>query len=412
MKKKNAFTLIELLAIIIVLAIIFVITVPVIMRVIENSKKGSAEQSAVNYKDAVQKFYASKVYKNRTMKLNGTYTVENGKLTGIFMNDTEETKEIEVSGRKPTNGTMIYENNKFISGCLTINGYKVELNEDETITTTKGDCSIVPDITGGLRERVLTLYANEIASAQNYFIVYRNNFQSADLILYYSNNFTYQLQIVNPSDTATDIPYFRLHVLGNYTAKAGITLDTPAATTYDGDNRYYVGGLQFWTPGDVDYLEMIGYPTNIDSFQTYKKFFGKIITGTNNKVIKLDEVLTLPSSYNNTTCRDYMVLTYEGNAQFYCITGDAGFTYNTSNKNLIFNYNNGHMYRYKYNTDNWNIVFDADVDWTSLNNYNYKNNDILDIIVLSTFDIKDSNNNIVYPKNTTIERLTTNYVAQ
>lgn len=139
MKKKNAFTLIELLAIIVVLAIIFVITVPTILSIMDKSKKGAAEQSAINYKDAIQKFYSSKLYKNRKMKLNGTYTVENGNLTGIFVEE-EETKEIEVSGRKPTNGTMIYENNKFISGCLTINGYKVELDGD-TITTTKGDCN-------------------------------------------------------------------------------------------------------------------------------------------------------------------------------------------------------------------------------------------------------------------------------
>ena len=409
MKKKNAFTLIELLAIIVVLAIIFVITVPTILNIMDKSKKGAAEQSAINYKDAIQKFYSSKLYKNRKMKLNGTYTVENGKLIGIFVEE-EETKEIEVSGRKPVNGTMIYENNKFISGCLTINGYKVELDGD-TITTTKGDCSIVPDITGGLRERVLTLYANEIANAKNYFIVYRNNFESADLILYYSNNFTYQLQIVEPNNSSTDIPYWRLYIPESCIGKYGITMNNSGESSIDCGPRWYVGGLQFWETGDTDYLEMFGYPANISSFQTYKKFFGKIITGTNNKTIKLDEVLTLPSSYNNTPCRDYMVLTYNSNAQFYCITGDAGFTYNASNKNLIFNYNNGHMYRFKYDS-NWNIVFDADVNWAGLYNNDYKNHDILDIIVLSTFDIKDTNNNIVYPKNTTIEKLTTNYTAQ
>lgn len=410
MKKKNAFTLIELLAIIVVLAIIFVITVPTILNIMDKSKKGAAEQSAINYKDAVQKFYASKIYKNRTMKLNGTYTVEDGKLTGIFMNDTEETKEIEVSGKKPVNGTMIYENNKFISGCLTINGYKVELNADETITTTKGDCSIVPDVTDGLKERVLTLYANEIASAQNYFIVYRNNFESADLILYPSQNYNFQMRITEPSNKNTNIPYFDLHIIGSYTAYAGITMESSATSTYSGSDRYF-SGIQTSSPNNVS-IEMPKYPTNINNYQIYKNNFGKIPTTENYRRINLDEVLTLPSSYNNTTCRDYMVLTYNGNAQFYCITGDAGFTYNPSSKNLTFNYNNGHMYRYKYNTENWNIVFDADVNWTSLNNYDYKNKDILDIIVLSTFDIKDSNNNIVYPKNTTMEKLTTNYTAQ
>lgn len=411
MKKKNAFTLIELLAIIVILAIIAVITVPIILNVIENSKKGAVQDSALGYKDAVQKYYTSELYNSRTIKLDGNYTISEGNITGVFDGETEETKEIPVSGTKPTNGILTYSNNKLTSGCLTFGEYKTELNADGTITTTKGDCNVEIDVTGGLRERVLTLYANEIANAKNYFIVYRNNFESADLILYYGNNFTYQLQIVEPNNSSTDIPYWRLYIPESCIGKYGITMNNSGESNIGCGPRWYVGGLQFWETGDTDYLEMFGYPANIDSFQTYKKFFGKIITGTNNKVIKLDEVLTLPSSYNNTPCRDYMVLTYNSNAQFYCITGDAGFTYNASNKNLIFNYNNGHMYRFKYDSY-WNIVFDEDVNWAGLYNNDYKNHDILDIILLSTFDIKDTNNNIVYPKNTTIEKLTTNYTAQ
>ena len=49
-KKKNAFTLIELLAIIVILAIIALITVPIILNIIENSRKGAAQDSAYGYK--------------------------------------------------------------------------------------------------------------------------------------------------------------------------------------------------------------------------------------------------------------------------------------------------------------------------------------------------------------------------
>ena len=48
---RNAFTLIELLAIIVILAIIAVITVPIILNIIDNSKKGSTIDSALGYKD-------------------------------------------------------------------------------------------------------------------------------------------------------------------------------------------------------------------------------------------------------------------------------------------------------------------------------------------------------------------------
>ena len=49
MKKENAFTLIELLAVIVVLAIIALIATPIVMNTIKNAKKGAAERSADSY---------------------------------------------------------------------------------------------------------------------------------------------------------------------------------------------------------------------------------------------------------------------------------------------------------------------------------------------------------------------------
>ena len=46
MNKKNGFTLVELLAVIVILAVILVIAVPQIMNVINESKKGTLESSA------------------------------------------------------------------------------------------------------------------------------------------------------------------------------------------------------------------------------------------------------------------------------------------------------------------------------------------------------------------------------
>ncbi len=53
--KNKGFTLIELLAVIVILAIIALIATPTILGVIEKAKKGSAEQSALGYIDAVEK---------------------------------------------------------------------------------------------------------------------------------------------------------------------------------------------------------------------------------------------------------------------------------------------------------------------------------------------------------------------
>ena len=137
---KNAFTLIELLAIIVILAIIAVITVPIILNIIENSKKGAATDSAYGYKDAVNKYYVTELSKleNRDLVLQGEYTVKaNGVLDGSGISN----KEIPVSGDKPSSGKLRYSNNVLNAGCLVIGDYSVIFEGGNTTSTTKGDCS-------------------------------------------------------------------------------------------------------------------------------------------------------------------------------------------------------------------------------------------------------------------------------
>ena len=140
MKKKNGFTLIELLAIIVILAIIAVITVPIILNIIEKAKQGAATNSALGYKDAVQKFYTSELFRDNSIKLDGTYTVEDGNLSGIFNGTNTETKEIPLSGTAPTSGTLVYENNILKHGCIVINEYAVTFEDGNTKQTEKGTC--------------------------------------------------------------------------------------------------------------------------------------------------------------------------------------------------------------------------------------------------------------------------------
>ena len=132
MKRKNGFTLIELLAIIVILAIIAVITVPIILNIIENSRKGAATDSAYGYKDAINKWYVSKLQDDNNYTLNGNYTISNGKLNNI---------DIPLSGDKPTNGTLTYSNNKLTGGCLTIGEYKVTFDSNGNPSSAeKGEC--------------------------------------------------------------------------------------------------------------------------------------------------------------------------------------------------------------------------------------------------------------------------------
>jgi len=64
MKKRNAFTLIELLAVIVILAVILVIAIPRILDVIEESKKDSFKNSAQLIADTAEKKYVTNKLNN------------------------------------------------------------------------------------------------------------------------------------------------------------------------------------------------------------------------------------------------------------------------------------------------------------------------------------------------------------
>ena len=63
-KKKNAFTLIELLAVIVILAVILVISIPRILDVIETSKKDSFKSTAQLIADSAEKKYVTNKLNN------------------------------------------------------------------------------------------------------------------------------------------------------------------------------------------------------------------------------------------------------------------------------------------------------------------------------------------------------------
>ena len=87
-KKRKAFTLIELLAVIIVLAIIALIAMPIIFNVIENAKVKSLENSAYGVVDAVRLNYMENLMNSEdgTVPLNGSVT------------------DLTLSGEHPTGG--------------------------------------------------------------------------------------------------------------------------------------------------------------------------------------------------------------------------------------------------------------------------------------------------------------------
>ena len=127
---KKGFTLIELLAVIVILAVIALIATPIILNIIEDSKKQSIISSAQLYVDGLQNRIASE---NMTREFNpSSCTVTNGNITC-----DSQVLDYTVDGQAPTSGTISF-NNGVISGYqLYISGYTVT-KSGSIVTIVKG----------------------------------------------------------------------------------------------------------------------------------------------------------------------------------------------------------------------------------------------------------------------------------
>ena len=114
--KKQGFTLIELLAVIVILAVIALIATPIILNVIEESKKGSAEQSANGYKEAIEnQVMINEVDSSKESIVDGVHSVDELKSLGV-----------EVKGQEPENGNVYIENGIVKNYIFGIGDYVVE----------------------------------------------------------------------------------------------------------------------------------------------------------------------------------------------------------------------------------------------------------------------------------------------
>ena len=125
MKEKNkGFTLVELLAVIVILALIALIATPIILNVINDAKKQAAKDSAYGYMDAVEKYIVSSELEDESIQ-DGRYSVE------------ELNKKISVKGSTPDNGNIEIKNSSVKSYDIGIDGYVVSNGKVDKVSTTK-----------------------------------------------------------------------------------------------------------------------------------------------------------------------------------------------------------------------------------------------------------------------------------
>ena len=111
---RRGFTLIELLAVIVILAIISLIAVPIVVNIINDSKKESLQRSIDLYIDTVQKRITQE---NMKVKYDPEKCdiLENGNIKCyvgeevIKTSTKEEELKIEMNGKKPESGTITFK---------------------------------------------------------------------------------------------------------------------------------------------------------------------------------------------------------------------------------------------------------------------------------------------------------------
>ena len=111
--KKNAFTLVELIAVVVVLIIVFLIAINKVRNSSLAAKKKSINASAISYIKLVKDKAGEDVADNELLD-SGVYSVDDLKDMGI-----------KLSGRTPDSGYVLINDFEVISYCLVYDEYKI-----------------------------------------------------------------------------------------------------------------------------------------------------------------------------------------------------------------------------------------------------------------------------------------------
>lgn len=149
-KDNNAFTLVELLAVIVILAVVILIAVTAVIPRMNKAKEKSAINSAYVFTKAVGNHYVEGVIGNSNFKLGGKYEVKpGGIIKGNFGgSSTSEEVVLNIENDVPTGGFLNYSNNELTGGCLLINTFAINFGSDGLVSsaTKDGSCNDFPSM--------------------------------------------------------------------------------------------------------------------------------------------------------------------------------------------------------------------------------------------------------------------------
>ena len=248
--KKKGFTLVELLAVIVILAIIALIATPMILNVIENAKKGASQSSALGYIDALEKGILEQELKGNNIVKTGVYKVSS--LT--FVN---------VKGDIPSDGWVSLNKGVVTDYSLKIGEYVINYDEinkkiittkNGTLGTTPSDPIIPSDPTPpetAVCKRATTLHTEICTQTSSYCS---------------GAGYT-----ASGSKGTTTITYGNLGTTGTLTSGDAFDCDVNGDGTYDANTErfYYVSDLDSETAVLIYYSNVTGGEPNNTTTYAY-----------------------------------------------------------------------------------------------------------------------------------------------
>lgn len=113
--KKQWFTLIELLGVIVVLAIILLITIPSVLNIVEEAQKASFQNSAYAIVRAAELKHADNVLKNKDTSVNDCGTL--GYEVYKYIDGKAEDIELAFKGKRPKSGIIAIKSDGDVYVC-------------------------------------------------------------------------------------------------------------------------------------------------------------------------------------------------------------------------------------------------------------------------------------------------------
>lgn len=126
----------EVMIFVLAIILILVFGLPKALSIYNNIRLNSAIDSVNSYRESVDNYYMSQMINSNDFKFNGTYYIDNGNL---IMNS--DVYDIGFYGNKPSSGFLTYENNVLKSGCVSVGGYSVYLENGSVSSTSRDGCS-------------------------------------------------------------------------------------------------------------------------------------------------------------------------------------------------------------------------------------------------------------------------------